>query len=110
MIRLSELAEKLGITPLCGDLDREVTGCYAGDLLSWVMSHAEAGDVWVTIMSNLNVVAVASLCEVACVILSEGVTPDPDALKAAQEKGITVFSDTRSTFELCREIGRYTNE
>ena len=109
-MKLSELSEKLGLTPLCGDTDREVNGCYAGDLLSWVMSHAGEGDVWVTIMSNLNVVAVASLTEAACVIMSEGVTPDPDALSAAREKGVVLFSDTRSTFELCREIGRYVNE
>ena len=43
---------------------------YAGDLLSWVMSHATAGDAWVTIMSNINVAAVASLTEVACVIFA----------------------------------------
>ena len=103
---LSEFAEKLGISPICGNLYREVSGCYAGDLLSWVMSHAGEGDVWVTIMSNLNVVAVASLTDAACVIMAEGVSPDDDALAAAKEKGITIFSDSRSVYELCRDIGK----
>ena len=109
-MKLSELAGCLKLEPLCGDLDAEVTGCYAGDLLSWVMSHAEEGNVWVTIMSNLNVVAVASLTDAACVIMAEGVNPDPDALEAAKAKGVTLFSDSRSTYELCREVGKVLDE
>lgn len=107
MINLESLANKIGVRHICGSLDKEVTGCYAGDLLSWVMSHAQYGDVWVTIMSNLNVVAVASLTECACVIMAEGVTPDGEVLKVAEEKDITIFSDSRSTYELCCLVGQY---
>lgn len=107
---LKTLAEKLNLVPLCANLDKEVCGCYAGDLLSWVMSHAQYGDVWITIMSNINVVAVASLTECACVIMAEGVKPDGDVLKVADEKGITIFSDDRSTYELCRLVGQYISE
>lgn len=110
VINLKDLAEKTGITHVCGCLDKEVTGCYAGDLLSWVMSHAQYGDVWVTIMSNINVVAVASLTECACVIMAEGVVPDADVLKVATEKDITIFSDTRSTYELCCLVGQYISD
>ena len=66
--------------------DREILGGYAGDLLSWVMGRASEGDAWVTIMSNINVVAVASLADVACVIFSESVDPDEDALVKAQKE------------------------
>ncbi len=112
MSDLHTLAENLGLTWVCGSLDKEVTGCYAGDLLSWVMSHAEYGDVWVTIMSNINVVAVASLTECACVIMAEGVMPDSEVKKVAEEKNITIFSDKRSTYELCCLVGEQikTNE
>lgn len=48
--------------------DREISGVYIGDLLSWVMGRAKAGDAWITIMSNINIVAVASLADVACII------------------------------------------
>ena len=101
MITLESIAEKIGAKHICGRLDKEVTGCYAGDLLSWVMSHAQYGDIWITIMSNINTVAVASLTECACVILAEGVEPDSEVIKVAEEKDITVFSDSRSTYELC---------
>ena len=107
---LKALSEKLGLTHICGGLDKEVSGCYAGDLLSWVMSHAQYGDVWVTIMSNINVVAVASLTECACVILAEGVKADDEVVKVATEKDITIFSDSRSTYELCCLVGQYLSE
>ena len=110
MKNLDVLAEKMGISHVCGSTDREVCGCYAGDLLSWVMSHAEYGHLWITIMSNINVVAVASLCEVACVILAEGVTLDDDALDAAIKQDICVFRSDLSTYELCALASKYINE
>ena len=110
MVKLETLASEMGLTHICGSLDREICGCYAGDLLSWVMSHAEYGHVWITIMSNINVVAVASLTEVACVVLAEGVELDSDALEAAKNQDICVFSSNLSTFELCTLAGKYINE
>ena len=72
-----ELVHTLGLTVYAlPDGGRAVTGGYAGDLLSWVMGRAEAGDVWVTIMSNPNIVAVATLADVSCILLAEGVEPD----------------------------------
>jgi hypothetical protein len=74
-MKLSVLSEKLGLKVLTdGDLsEREVSGCYIGDLLSWVMGRASSGDVWITIMNNINIVAVASLTDCACILLCEGV-------------------------------------
>ena len=106
MKNLKDIAEKLDLKLLCGTLDREVGGCYAGDLLSWVMSNATEGDIWITIMSNINVVAVAGLTDRACVVMSEGVTPDEDVLQVAKAKGVTIFTDNRSTFELCCLVGK----
>ena len=53
--------------------EREIGGVYIGDLLSWVMGRAKENDAWITIMSNINVAAVASLADVACVVLAENV-------------------------------------
>ena len=103
-IKLNELKDALSLTPLTGVPDRDVEGAYAGDLLSWVMSHASAGDAWVTIMSNVNVIAVATLVDVACVILTEGVTLADDEIELAKAKGVAVFTTEKSTFEVCREI------
>ena len=103
-IRIDEMSEALSLTALTPVPERDIEGVYAGDLLSWVMSHAGYGDAWVTIMSNPNVIAVATLVDVACVILTEGVTLEENELSLAKEKGVCVFTTEKSTFQVCREI------
>ena len=104
---VKELVEKLNLKVLVeGDMDREITGGYCGDLLSWVMGRAEEGNAWITIMSNINVVAVASLSDVACVILAEGVALDEDAKKTAMEKGINILVSQKSAYHTAMEIGK----
>lgn len=99
------MAEALSLTPLCvPEPDREVEGGYIGDLLSWVMGNAQSGDAWITIMSNDNVVAVAVLTDVACVILSEGVTLDERLRALAEKKGVNVFSTELSSFAVGAKV------
>ena len=99
------LAEKFGYRMLCvPDDGREVCGGYAGDLLSWVMGRLEPDSAWVTIMSNVNVVAVATLTDPACVILSEGVLPDEGMVEKASANGMNLLGTDLSTFEICAQI------
>lgn len=101
----AELKETLGLTAFAlPDGAREATGGYAGDLLSWVMGRAEAGDVWITIMSNVNIVAVASLADVCCVLLAEGVEPDAGVAKLAGGKGVNLLGSGESAFALAARI------
>ena len=105
-MKIRELAEKMDLEPLSlPDGDREVKGFYAGDLLSWVMGRANAGNVWFTIMSNVNVLAVASLVDLSAVVLAEGVTLSEKDIASAEEKGINVFTSGKSTYELCALAG-----
>lgn len=98
---VSELAAAEGIRSLTlPDGDRVIDGAYIGDLLSWVMGRARADNVWITIMSNVNVVAVASLADTACVLLAEGVTPDADVVETAKQKGINLLVSDRSAYDL----------
>ena len=104
---VAELSVKLGAKNIClPSPEREVTGAYTGDLLSWVMGRAPADSAWVTIMSNLNVVAVASLADVACVILSENVELDSDALKKAENEGINILSVAEGSYETCAALSK----
>ena len=84
---------------------REINGVYIGDLLSWVMGKAQTDNAWITIMSNINVVAVASLTDVACVILAEDVKMEADVINTAQEKGINILSTSLSTYEAALSLG-----
>ena len=79
--------------------DAEITGGYCGDLLSWVMGRAEEGQVWITIMSNVNIIAVASLADVACIILSEGVVLDADIIETAKQKEINILYSAKPSYE-----------
>ena len=98
---VTELADKLQLeTVTCPEPTREFSGVYIGDLLSWVMGRANADQVWITIMSNINIIAVASLTDVACILLAEGVTLDDDLRKVAQEKGVNVFSSSQTAYEI----------
>ena len=98
---VGELAERLSLRALAAaDAEREATGVYIGDLLSWVMGRAQSGDVWVTIMSNINVVAVASLTDVACIVFAESVVPDEKVIQTAREKGVNLFTTEMTAFEV----------
>jgi len=104
-MNVSQLAERLGLKRVAGEPgDREWNGIYAGDLLSRAMSHVKFDNLWITIMSNTNVIAVASLTEAAAVILAEDVALLPDALEAAEENGILVYSSPMTVYELCVAI------
>ncbi len=97
---VKELCEKCGFEEICiPEPEREVNGAYMGDLLSWVMGRAGFDNAWITIMSNINVIAVASLSDVSCVILTEGVTLDEEVKKTALEKGINVLKSPLPSFE-----------
>ena len=79
--------------------EREIKGVYIGDLLSWVMGRTKSDDAWITIMSNVNVMAVASLADTACVILAEDVSLDKEVKSTAEAKGINVLSTKLSAYE-----------
>ena len=100
-MRVSELIDKYGMKALSlPDPDREIAGGYCGDLLSWVMGRAQQDNAWITIMSNMNVVAVASLSDVSCVILAEGVTLEQSIVDTARGKDVNVLSSEKSAFEI----------
>lgn len=100
---VAKLKELASLTPITvTNPDCEVSGAYVGDLLSWVMGRAEEGNAWITIMSNVNVIAVASLVDVSCVILAEGVKLDDGVEKTAEAKGINVLSTEKSAYEVAK--------
>lgn len=104
---VKDLAEKLSLKALSeSDTDRNIDGCYAGDLLSWVMGRAEADNVWVTIMTNVNIVAVAMLADVSCIVIAENAEIEKDVTQKAREKGINLYTSDRTVYQLCAEISR----
>ena len=105
---VAQMAQLLDLKLAAGKegLDRLVTGGYCGDLLSWVMGRAKEDDVWITVMGNLNAIAVAVLADVSCILLSESAVLDEDARRKADEEGVTVLRSDRPTYDLAVAIGR----
>ena len=102
---VSELQAALSLTPVSlPEGDREVEGVYIGDLLSWVMGRAQSDNAWLTIMSNLNIVAVATLADVACIILCEGVTPDGAVAETAESKGVNILTTGMTAYEVAKNL------
>ena len=106
---VKELAEKLGMTFLAGESggDREIEGCYVGDLLSWVMARAESGDVLITVMGNINAIAVASLTDSACIVLAESAGLDEDAKERADQQEIPVLATEKDSFATAVAVAGY---
>lgn len=98
---INELCKKTGFTLVTGDGDADVTGAYACDLLSWVIGRAEEGNALVTVMTNVNVIAVAVMADLSCVILTEGVKLDDNALVKAGQNGVPVISSPLTTYKTC---------
>ena len=102
---VTELQQALSLTPVTiPEGEREVEGVYIGDLLSWVMGRARSDNVWLTIMSNLNVVAVATLSDVSCILLCEGVTLEESVRSTAEEKGINILATSLTAYEAAKKL------
>ena len=101
------LCEELGWTILTeGDLTRNVTGCYCGDLLSWVMSKAQEGDCWLTVMGNINAVAVAMLTDCACIVLTEHAALDEEAKARAEQQGVTILTTEQNAYQAAAALSK----
>ncbi|PIE88694.1 MAG: serine kinase [Bacteroidetes bacterium] len=100
-MNVSDILQWENTTLVCGEtgLEKEITNGYVSDLLSDVMGNAEEGMAWITIQTHKNLVAVASLKELACIIITSGNKPTAELLAAAQEEEIPVITTPSSSFE-----------
>ena len=57
-------------------------------------------------MSNQHVAAVGEMADAACVVLTEGVQPDPDLLRRAREKGVNLLGTALPTYAAACALGR----
>lgn len=101
-MKVFELVEKFNLKVFSGDqgLQEEITGGYVSDLLSDVMGSASEGEIWITLQTHQNVMAIASLKELAAVILVKGFTPDEETLKRSNEEGLPVLGTELDAFKI----------
>ena len=99
---IAKLAELIGaeiVTPSV-DASREVECGYACDLLSWVMARGKEGMAWITVQAHMNVIAVAVLADMSCIIAPEGVKFEADVIAKAEEEGIALLTCEKSAYQL----------
>lgn len=101
-MKLKQLLENKSFTLVndVKDLDKEIKSGYISDLLSWVMGHAEQNCAWITIQTHINVIAVATLLEMACIIVPEGENIDEDTIAKATEEGIALISTDLTSYKV----------
>lgn len=103
---VKDLCQSLALEPLTGEASfgNPVESCYIGDLLSWVMGRAQENNAWITVMGNINAIAVAKLAELSCIILCEGAHLDDDAKAQAEANGIAILSGEQTAYQLAVAI------
>lgn len=103
---VKDVVEKMGLTVFSGEkgLDKEVLGGYTSDLLSDVMGHAKDGEIWVSLQTHKNIMAVASLKDLAAIVLVKGLKPEEDTVEVSNQEGLPILGTTEQCFEFTGKL------
>ena len=104
---LQEIIQKLNLTVLTTPKDFAAIhpgGGYASDLLSCVMAGAKPGQLWVTLQAHINIVAVASLNDIAAVLITENALPEASVIEKANEQGVTLLASRENTYQVVGKL------
>jgi predicted transcriptional regulator len=107
MINLKQIMQAVNAQNHTPALDPEqirISGAYVCDMLSDVMGSAQPGQLWITIMKHMNVIAVASMTGVPAILFAKGTAPDPAVTDKALEEGICLISSGLDTFTLAGKV------
>ena len=105
-MKLKEIIEKLQLKILTGqeNLDADVTGGYASDLLSDVIANSKQGNLWITLQIHQNIIAVAKLKDLAGIIIVNNREPDDDTLEKAKEENVLLLGSEEMAFEVSGKL------
>lgn len=101
-MKVCDIVEKLNLTVFSGHkgLEKEITGGYTSDLLSDVMGNANEGMIWMTLQTHKNIMAIASLKELAAVIIVKGYEPEAGTLEQSNNEEIPLLGTSLQAFEI----------
>lgn len=105
-MKLREIIEKLQLKILIGqeNLDVEVTGGYTSDLLSDVIANSKEGNLWITLQTHQNIIAVAKLKDLAGIIIVNNREPDEETLAKAKEENARLLCSEGMAFEISGKL------
>lgn len=107
-LKVSEIVKPLEAEILCeGDLDKsEIIGGYCSDLLSDCIANASDGSVWVTIHSHPNIIAVAVLVGMPCIVISNLQEVDPQTIEKAKKEKITLLRTSLTSYQAVEVLSK----
>ncbi len=105
-MKVSDLVKKYNLKVFAGHqgLENEISGGYVCDLLSDVMGNAAENEVWITLQTHQNVMAIASLKDLAAVVLVRHLEPDADTMARSEEEGIPLLGTGYTAFEMAGRL------
>jgi len=105
-MQVNEIVKALNLKVFSGEkgLINEINNGYVSDLLSDVMGTADADSAWITLQTHKNVMAIASLKELACIILVKGFKPEADTTLQSNEENIPILGTDKQAFEIAAEL------
>lgn len=105
-LSVANAAERLAVEiAASGDrLDTVITGAQVSDLLSYVIAEGRRGNLWITIQTHPNIVAVAELAGLSGIVIAGGLAPEDETVVRAEEEGIPLFTSAKSSFVLAGEL------
>jgi predicted transcriptional regulator len=103
---VNDIVTALGLKVLSGNngLGNPITGGYTSDLLSDVMGHSDQGNIWITLQTHKNVMAIASLKDLAAIIIVKGFKPENDTIIKSNEEGIPILGTDLEAFEISGKV------
>jgi predicted transcriptional regulator len=106
MMTVKEIAAILHLEPVAGGhgMDALVTGGYASDLLSDVIGNAVQGNIWITVQTHINIIAVAALKDLSAIVIVRGLVPDKDTIEKSNNENITLLSTELDTFTIAGKL------
>lgn len=105
-MKVKDIVGKMELKVLCCEdkLEKEIEGVYCCDLLSWVMSHAKKNSAWITVLVHPNIIAVAQLLELSCIIIPEDIPVEEVTLSKAVQENMPVLQSRKTSYEICKAL------
>lgn len=103
---VAQAAERLGLSVHAADgaIDSAITGAVVSDLLSYVMANGKRGNMWVTIQTHSNLVAVAALGGLSAIVIAGGFEPADDTVARAEEEGIPLLASADAAYTVAGKL------
>lgn len=91
-------------------LDTEISNGYTSDLLSDVIANSKEGNLWITLQTHQNIIAVAKLKDLAGIIIVNNRQPDEETIKKAEEEKVPLLTTEKTAFNISGKLFKEISE